>query len=128
LQELFDVSNFRGLKFCVMRGARGAFSIDDDFRSHDLLSPEGMVAGWASTVTDTDAVFKPGACGTDDGLAAVWAIDWHLCFEGVNGREMDQPLQLPCFPLLRVLYAVRLPGPLQRLLGPSQSVQEAKTA
>lgn len=128
LQKLFNISYFKRLKFCSLRRTANTLAVDDDFRSDYLLSPEGMIAGWAATVTNADVTFAPSACSAVNGLAAVWAINWHLLFRGVNDREMDQPLQLPCFPLLRVLYAVRLPGLLQGLLGPSQSVQSAKTA
>ncbi len=66
-----------------------------------MLSPERMIAGRASTVTNADINFAPGACGVNDGRAAVWAIDWHLCFRGVDGRGMDQPQQLPCISASR---------------------------
>ena len=128
LQKLFDISHFKGLKFCILRRTANTLAVHNNFRGDCLFSPERMVASGASTVTNTDVTFAPSACGAVDGLAAVWAVDWHLLFRGVNDREMDQPLQLPCFPLLRVLYAVRLPGLLQGLLGPSQGVQSAKTA
>jgi len=81
LQELFNISYFKGLEFCVARGSRGTFPIDDDFRGHDLLGPEGMVAGWASTVTNANSGFASCACGLNDGLTAFGAVDWHLCVQ-----------------------------------------------
>jgi hypothetical protein len=94
-QKLFDVSDFKGLKLCAFWRTVETLPVDGNFRCDHLLSPERMIAGWASTVTNADINFAPGACGANDGLTAVWAIDWHLCFRGVNGRGMDQPQQLP---------------------------------
>ena len=49
--------------------------VHHDFRGDCLLSPERMVAGGASTVTNTGVTFAPCACGANDGVTAVWAID-----------------------------------------------------
>jgi hypothetical protein len=100
-QKLFDVSDFKGLKLCAFWRTVEALSVDGNFRCDHLLSPERMIAGRASTVTDADVSFAPGACGVNDGLTADWAVDWHLCFRGVNGRGMDQPQQLPCISASR---------------------------
>lgn len=100
-QKLFDVSDFKGLKLCAFWRTVETLSVDGDFRCDHLLSPERMIAGRASTVTNADVNFAPGACGVNDGLTAVWAIDWHLCFRGVNSRGMDQPQQLPCISASR---------------------------
>ena len=75
LQKLFDVSDFKGLKFCILRCTANTLSVDNNFRHDYLLSPEGMVASGASTVTNAGVTFEPGACCAVDGLTAVWAID-----------------------------------------------------
>jgi len=99
-QKLFDVSDFKGLKLCAFWRTVETLPVDGNFRCDHLLSPERMIAGWASTVTDAGVTFAPCACGPNDGLAAFGAIDWHLCFRGVNAHEMDQP---------RTAYAVHCP-------------------
>lgn len=110
LQKLFDVSNFRGLKFCILRRTVNTLSVDDDFRSHDLLGFEGMVAGRASTVTDADSGFTPCACGLDDGLTAVGAINWHLCVQVCWWPgDGSAPVAALFFPF-EGLVCVRLPG------------------
>jgi len=75
LQKLFDVSHFKGLKFCILRRCANTLPVHNNLRGDCLFSPERMVASGASTVTDTDVTFAPCACGANDGFTAVWAID-----------------------------------------------------
>ena len=79
LQKLFNISYFKRLKFCILRRTANTLAVDDNFRGDCLLSPEGMIAGWAATVTNADVTFAPCACGLNDGLTAFGAVDWHLC-------------------------------------------------
>ena len=74
-QKLFDVSDFKGLKFCILRRCANTLPVHNNLRGDCLFSPERMVAGGASTVTNTDFTFAPCACGANDGFTAVWAID-----------------------------------------------------
>jgi hypothetical protein len=91
-QKLFDVSDFKGLKLCAFWRTVETLPVDGDFRCDHLLSPERMIAGWASTVTNADVNFAPGACGLDNGLAAFGAIDWHLCVWGCWWPEFPSTL------------------------------------